>query len=464
MMVGRGFCWALVLCAACGGADPQHGEQAEGDPASSPGAPSSALPADGARAVEAAPDAAQAPPSADPDAWRELFRSELVEELPPPSSASLAARGETDEARLKAILDADMRGDRVYVKNLRGRLSLRPDLVEVRLELGEFYYQSGLPNLAELEFLTLLEADDHQGIAHKLLVDIYRQASDHGRAAWHARRAHRELPEDPTVLFLWGWSLRDAGDLEVATQLAERGLAIDAEDDRVLVLLAMLRADDGRYEEAVDLARRGIAENPDHLRGHLVLGQALLALGQEDEGEQQLQTHRRLLLLNSAKLLNRNPPLEEWERAAALAHYHQLVGRLDLAREELARSEAILPGNPAARVIEARIAVSQGQELVAKELLEAVLVDHPGDSRAARALANLLVIAEDESLRDEQRALELARPLLSKGGDRDYEVLFTLGLAEARLGQTILAKRHLRDALAIEPTNPFALEALAELD
>ena len=58
----------------------------------------------------------------------------------------------------------------------------------------------------------------------------------------------------------------------------------------------------------------------------------------------------------------------------------------------------------------------------------------------------------------------MAGSLLTRGGGSDFEVLFTLGVAEAALGHELGAKRHLRAALAIESTNPFVLAALAELE
>ena len=66
--------------------------------------------------------------------------------------------------------------------------------------------------------------------------------------------------------------------------------------------------------------------------------------------------------------------------------------------------------------------------------------------------------------RDEQRALDLAGSLLSRGGEGDFEVHYTLGLASSRLGYEAQARLHLRAALDVEPTNPFALAAFAELE
>jgi tetratricopeptide (TPR) repeat protein len=452
MNTWRGISLALVVLGSCGGGESPP------DPKPSVAVPAPTAVPTGVREGEVTVPAAKLD-------WHSIFPSEMVaEEGPPPLDHLDAAALEANRERLDEILKTDLQSDRAWVKTLQRRLSLRPDDVELRFKLAEFYYQKELPNLAELGFLTLLAKDDHFGMAHKLLADIYRQAGNHGRAIWHARRAHRDIPADSTVMFLWGWTLRDAGDIEAAVPIAEAGLEINPDDARVLVLLAMLRADDEDYEAAVELARKGIAIDPDHLRGHSVLGQSLAALGRDDEAAKEMQLHRRLLLLNSAKLLHIDPPLSEPERAAALAHYHQLVGRMDLAREELAYSFELEPDNPAARVIESRIAVQEGDELHAKELLEAVLVKHPGEARATRALANLLATATDESMRDYERAMNMAGGLLGRGGANDFEINYTLGLAEAALGYERAARRHLKVALSIETTNHFVLEALAALE
>ena len=42
--------------------------------------------------------------------------------------------------------------------------------------------------------------------------------------------------------------------------------------------------------------------------------------------------------------------------------------------------------------------------------------------------------------------------------------MYTLGVAEAALGYSFQARQHLRAALKLEPGNPMAAAALAELD
>ena len=426
------------------------------------GASPSAIPVDSPK-LNPAPDPPVAPQEPELD-WQSIFPSELVEEQAPPSVESLAVRSEEDRERLVILLKGDLKREAFRIQNLRERLSLDPKSSTLHFELGDYYYRHELPNLAEVELLSALESNGKLGEAHKLLADIYRQAGDHSRAVFHARRAYRDLPQDSTVLFLWGWSVRDSGDIEAAIPIAERCVELNPRDARGLALVALLRADEDRFEESRDFAQRAIDVDPDHLRAHLVLGTAKIALGDEVGGEAEFVLHRRLLLLKSAKLLHRNPPLLDWERAAALAHYHQLVGRFDLAAEEIARSFELLPSNPAARVIEARIRVAQGDEVTALVMLESVVNDLPENTQGVRALAELLVSCKDVTKRDYKRAYPMALSLMDKGGSKDFDVLFTLGTSEAHLGLERESKKHLKAALALEPTNENVLSLLAKID
>lgn len=401
--------------------------------------------------------------------WRSIYQSELIEALGSPEIASLEERSVKDRERLSAILDSDLKSQRRSVRNMQARLGLRPKDADLRFKLGEFYYRSSLPHLAEIELLTLLSLEqgtvpqDVLGTAHKYLTDIYLQSGAQGRAIYHARRAHRDLPGDAAVMFIWAWTLRDGADIETAVAVAEAGVAIDGKNASVLVMLARLRMDEERHGEAVELGRRAAAVNPDHLRVHLVLGQALSAMDKEYEAEAEMEIHRRLLLLNTAKLLDRRPPLEEYERAAALVAYHLHVGHTEQAHAELARSFQLVPNNGPARVMEARLRVAEGAEAEGKRLLEMLLDEQPDQIMARRALISILADAKDPNLRDARAAIEMGTLLLGNGGERDFDVLFSLGLAEASLGLNLAAKRHFVSALGIEPTNSRAKAELEKL-
>ena len=461
------FFTVLVLLAACG--------SEEGLESTSPSvqavaetpdqAPDEFAPAP--KALTAAPsDHASKPATTavDGDAWRTRLESTLVQDRPPPKDNAFLARAAEDRQRLDEILDRDLRADRARVRTLQRRLSLQPKDAALRFQLAEFYYLNDLPNLAELELLNLLELEPENFIAHKYLADIYLQSGSQGRSIYHARRAHHGNPDDASVLYLWGWTLRDGGDIERARDVAQVGLEIDPNNANVLSLMALLAMDAGDDPAAEAFARRAVQNEPDHIRAHSLLGLALSNLGRDYEAEAELLTHRRLQILNSAKLLHVKPPLGEAERAAALAAYHMHVGNLDYAYNELERSFALEPGNPAALTMKARLLVLKGDEKTAIAVLEQALIDFPGDHRVERALGSVLATCKDEALRDYDRAATLASGLLPRGGSKDFEVMYTLGVAEAALGYSFQARQHLRAALKLEPGNPMAAAALAELD
>lgn len=457
----------LVLLAACGSEEGQEVAPPAAQIAEQ-SVPNAGPNADAPQVVPAtitdAPAKIDAPAKADSDAWRTAFASSMVPDVPPPTDDSFLARAAEDRQRLDEILDSDLRAERSRVRTLQRRLSLQPNDATLRFQLAEFYYLNDLPNLAELELLNLLELDPEHFVAHKYLADIYLQSGSQGRAIYHARRAHHGNPDDASVMYLWGWTLRDGGDIERAGEVAKTGLEINPNDANVLSLMALLSMDAGDDLAAEAYARRAVNVDPDHIRAHSLLGLALSNLDREDEAEAELLTHRRLQILNSAKLLHVDPPLGEAERAAALSAYHMHVGNLDYAYSELDRSFALEPGNPSALTMKARLLFLKGDERAAIQLLEDALLDHPGDHRIERALASELATSKDEKLRDYDRAAILASGLLSRGGSKDFEVMYTLGLAEAALGYSFQARQHLRTALKIEPGNPLVEAALAELD
>lgn len=450
------FTWVMLLVALPGAAG--CGAEVE-QPVAAKGPPEPAAPDTPSEASVSVTEASVAAPT-----WQTQWVSAIVAELPPPDDNSFLARAAEDRQRLDQILETDLPIERARVRTLQRRLSLRPNDADVRFELAQFYYLNDLPNLAELELLNLLDLEPEHPVAHKYLADIYLQSGTQGRAIFHARRAHHANPTDAKVLYLWGWTLRDGGDVELAREVADAGLALDPADADLLSLRALVAMDDLDDAAAEAFARRATEADPDHLRAHSLLGLALSSLGHDDEAEAELALHRRLQLLNSAKLLHVDPPLPDWERAAALAAYHMHVGNKEHAEEELARSFELEPNNPAGLTMKARLLVKAGDEAAALGVLDEALAQHPGDRRIERALANLLATAANQALRDPERAVKLATGLLDKGGAADFEVRYSLGVALAALGNEVAARMHLRAALEIEAGNLAAEAALAALE
>jgi tetratricopeptide (TPR) repeat protein len=95
--------------------------------------------------------------------------------------------------------------------------------------------------------------------------------------------------------------------------------ARDPRDPQAIVLAAMLLQDQHRFRGAAALAREVIALAPDDSTGHLVLGDALLELGDYDAAIDSYQ-----------QAMNLRPDLRSYNRAA---HMKWLLGDVDGARE-----------------------------------------------------------------------------------------------------------------------------------
>ncbi len=95
--------------------------------------------------------------------------------------------------------------------------------------------------------------------------------------------------------------------------------ARDPRDPQAMVLSAMILQDQHRFRGAASLAREFIALAPDDSTGHLVLGDALLELGEYDAAIDSYQ-----------QAMNLRPDLRSYNRAA---HMKWLLGDVDGARE-----------------------------------------------------------------------------------------------------------------------------------
>ncbi|MFO0636398.1 MAG: tetratricopeptide repeat protein [Nannocystaceae bacterium] len=148
------------------------------------------------------------------------------------------------------------------------------------------------------------------------------------RAILAAQQAVREQPEAiDRYTTLATWLLRRARETSDSSYrlYAEDALrAARARDERnpqVLLLSAMVLQDQHRFRGAAALAREYIALRPDDSTGSLVLGDALLELGEYDPAIDAYQ-----------QAMNLRPDLRSYNRAA---HMRWLLGDADDAREVL---------------------------------------------------------------------------------------------------------------------------------
>ncbi|MBL8946481.1 MAG: tetratricopeptide repeat protein, partial [Myxococcales bacterium] len=96
----------------------------------------------------------------------------------------------------------------------------------------------------------------------------------------------------------------------------------DAHNPETLMVTAMIQQDQHRFRDALSTARQYIAARPDDPTGHLLVGDALLELGEYDPAIDSYQA-----------AMNLRPDLRSYNRAA---HMRWLMGDVDGAREVMA--------------------------------------------------------------------------------------------------------------------------------
>jgi tetratricopeptide (TPR) repeat protein len=292
-------------------------------------------------------------------------------------------------------------------------------------------------------------------------------------------RRDRRSPEDWAAL-AEAWVLRaradaDPGLYHSAEDAASAALALRPDLPRALLVRGLVLMEGHRFEEARALAAALVARAPAFSPGHGLLSDALLELGKFEEAAQAAQrmmdlkpdlpayaraSHLRWLsgdvpgALEAARLAvdaGGNAEARAWARTqGALVRWH--AGDLAGADRDLLLALADAPDHPAALAARGRVALSRGDAVAARELLERAYRRAPlpetawllGDTCAAAGDAAGAEEAYARVVRDgrAQDPRTLALFLATKG--RDPGEALALAQAEAAERRDV----HTEDALA----------------
>lgn len=344
-------------------------------------------------------------------------------------------------------------------------LSLEPSNLTALTHLGEVYLAQN--RLGEARFV-LEQAIQRAPSPAPIAAALGQVALEEGRyqeAVHYLEGALEAVPAANRLHYPLGLAYRGLGMMDKAREhLAQRGevgvripdplideLAQLKTGERVYLLQGQTAYRAGRYEEAVAAFRKAVEAQPDSARARINLGSTLGLLGQVEEAKAQYREALRLAPdsatahFNLGLLLVREGDLEE-----AVEHFDQAVveaqddhaAHLELARtlRRLGRGEEALPHYTAAARLDrfdentwlegAGTLVDMGRYGQAREVLESGLAALPDSGRISRALAQVLAAAPDASVRDGDRALELARRVFEARRTLDHAALVAEALAE----------------------------------
>jgi Flp pilus assembly protein TadD len=248
-----------------------------------------------------------------------------------------------------------------------------------------------------------------------------------------------------------------------AVEAFRAGLKLEPGSAQLYYLVGLSLYSSGHAEEAVSPLQQSIQLIPEVLKPHLLLAMALSQLRRmpeaktEWEAALQIDPHspeafdglsKSLLAEGNYRavigLLQSAPPSEEL-LALDLARAYDIGGMLDEAARTLNQATQVNPSSPALSEALVMILARQAHFEDATALALKRVKLRPNDLKAQELYLHVLVLNDDM-----KTAEPLARKLMATA-PHDFAVLYLNGVIERGLGQFPAARKHLEDAIAIDP-------------
>jgi len=374
-------------------------------------------------------------------------------------------------------------------------LKIRPTDVAAIVHLGEVYLELGRFDRSVAAAERALSIAPDQPAATALLGQAVLAQGDVARAIELLEKALQAVPQADRLHYPLGMAYREMGNLEKARehlgQLGKVGIRppdplVDELEElqrgsRVRVLRGRMAFRAGRFEDAAAEFRAAIAADPEDLAARVNLG---TAMGQAGDVAGAIEQFRKALTVdpdnltshfNLGVLLLRQGAVEEaieHDRAAIagqpgdgeahleLGRAYRAAGRGDEALASIRQAVELAPFDESARVEEASLLAALGRFGEAAEGLDVARGLMPRSARIAQALARLLAAAPDRTVRDGEKALDLARRVVEANPTAFNGETLALALAEA--GQCKEAAQWQRRVIGAEAETAPA-ERLADL-
>ena len=356
---------------------------------------------------------------------------------------------------------------------------VQPDDHVVTIRLGDIYLALGRLGEARDEFEAALPR--YPAAAESGLGEVALRQGRFREAITHFQTALARAPQADALHYSLAMAYRALGRMDEArAQLEKRGTGVVnafdpvVEDlqtrlrgERPLVVRGRRAYEAGQFREAADLFRHAVGVAPESVAARTNLGLALAQLGHAAEATAQFQAvlaadatnvtaHSGLGLLLVRQ--GRDKEAVEHLRAAfsqtpadltvsgALAGALARLGSPDEAIAVLTEARSLNPDDEAALIALALLLSDRERYREAVTALEDANRRFPDRLATATTLARLLASSPDRSLRDGQRALDLATAIYKR--EQAPVHAETIALALAELGQCAEAANWMKRAVA----------------
>jgi tetratricopeptide (TPR) repeat protein len=324
---------------------------------------------------------------------------------------------------------------------------LQPRDHAAAIHLGDVYMSLNRLVDAREQFQSV--ADVFPAVARRGLGDVSLRERRFAEAVEHYRAVLERVPQAAAIHYSLAMAYRGMGRLtEARDHLQRRGPAgLYAADPLVEALQSLMRGERawvmqgrrayeaGQFQVAVDAFAKAIEEAPSSVPARFNLGLALVQLGRDADALGHLR--------EAMRLSPHEPGLSEASIGALLR-----LGRADEALEAFSRASSYRPDDEGSAVAMAILLADRQRFRDAMRLLDDAHQRFPERTATATTLARLLSSSPDLSLRNGQRALELASAVYDADPSPAHAETVALALAELQRCSEALAwmKRALASA------------------
>ena len=369
-----------------------------------------------------------------------------------------------------ALASGDEKGGKAYIEK---SLELKPDNVSLRLRYARFLLQSGDTTAAIDQANQAVKQQPDSNEARVLIVQAHLAANDVASAtetanAWvkeqpdntvarltrgqlalqqndpedarkYFREAAKQAPDNPAPLIALGNLARSQKDQAEAVRQFEKAVKLAPDNRDALRGLASVM----ERKDAVSFLRQVLKDEPDAAGPKLVILEAALVDGRNDEADKLTAT---LLEPKSLDEPSRLTPVVAGVYNNAARQASQ-ANEPDKARDILNRARTLFPDNEDISLQAAALAFRNDRKQDATDILQETKLKHPESARPFLVEAGYL----SEQGRHKEAA-ELYQLALEKHQDINTEVQYAQALQRAK--QPSKAIEALKTALKTYPNDP----------
>jgi tetratricopeptide (TPR) repeat protein len=301
-------------------------------------------------------------------------------------------------------------------------LQITPDYAESHNSLGLALDQKGRVDEAIAHYQKALEINADNAEAHNNLGNALLRKGRVDQAIAHYQKALEINADNAEAHNNLGNALLQKGRVEQAINQYRKALQIKPGFAQAHYNIGNILLQQGRVEAAITHYQKALQFRPDYAEAHLTLGSALLQQGRAKEAITQFQMAVKI-----------KPDYAE-------AHYDlgnsfSQLGRTDEAISQYQRALQLRPDYAAALVNLGNSFFQQGRMDQAISQYQKALQIGPVDPEVQNNLAWCLATCPEASLRNGDKAVQLARQANELAGGKNPVILGTLAAAFAETGQ-----------------------------